>query len=183
MITPVCSNLIPGYCGSSTFAIDREFLPFVTEYNKCAAQAGTKLGICSSYRNIARNAAVGGATSSNHLVGHAIDMNIIDKNGRNCDWNCMLSSSARASHPGVQATIDCFNRLPSPSRYGGNPRFGIVSAGKTDAVHLDDGLNSRDPSRHRAKITACNADTNFERVNCGATGFDIFVFVFCSFLF
>jgi uncharacterized protein YcbK (DUF882 family) len=91
-----------------------------------AAENNVKLGLCSSYRDIAENARVGGVVASNHLVGHAIDINVIDRNGQLCNWNCLLSSSQRAAHPGVQEVIDCFNALPHPSRYGGNPSWGII---------------------------------------------------------
>ena len=167
IVAPSCSRM--RNVGSQPFRVDREFMPYLSEYNRCLIAANTRIVITSSYRNIAENNRVNGARSSNHLVGHAIDMNIVGSNGRNCNMACMRTSS-KHNIPGVQATIDCWNRLPAPSRYGGNPTFGIRIRSGIDSVHLDDNINRAHSSKHSAKINSCNADRSFATVSCGSGG-------------
>lgn len=163
LVSPQCTHMFEA-CGND-IVVDEEFMPFMAEFNKCARTHGTRIGICSSYRNIARNRRVGGASSSNHLVGHAIDMMIRDRNGRACDEACMLSVGTRTSRPGVPETLACFVRVPR-AVWGGTPAARIMIRGHLDVVHLDDRINVRFPREHVAKRTACNADRVFQAASC-----------------
>jgi hypothetical protein len=165
LVSPQCSHMYEA-CGND-IVVDEEFMPFVAEFNKCARTHGTRIGICSTYRNIARNRRVGGASSSNHLVGHAIDMMIRDRNGRACDEACMLSVATRNARPGVPETLACFTRVPR-AVWGGTPSARIMIRGHLDVVHLDDRINVRYPREHVAKRTACNADRVFQAANCAS---------------
>ena len=163
LVTPVCSSMYNA-CGNNII-FDEEFMPFVSEYNRCAALAGTRIGICSTYRNIAHNRRVGGASSSNHLVGHAIDFQVRDRNGGVCNEACLLSRAVREARPGVKETLACIDAIRG-SAWGGNPATNIRIRGHLDVVHCDDRINTRAPSAHVAKRTACNADRVFQRVSC-----------------
>ena len=73
---------------------------------------------------------------SNHYVGHAIDMNVWDKNGKLCNSKCLRHSLNQ--HPDVQCFIEKVRNDPN-LRWGGDftPK---------DEVHIDDGINCRKPS-------------------------------------
>lgn len=73
---------------------------------------------------------------SNHYVGHAIDMNVWDKNGKLCNSKCLRHSLNL--HPDVQCFIEKVRNDPD-LRWGGDftPK---------DEVHIDDGINCRKPS-------------------------------------
>lgn len=83
------------------------------------------------------------AKRSNHLVGHAIDMNLI----ANGQW---LNSKklARANHPNLPMQARCFIamiREHSTLRWGGD----FV---REDPVHIDDNLSRRDPRAWNEKL-------------------------------
>ena len=73
---------------------------------------------------------------SNHYVGHAIDMNVWDKNGKLCNSKCLRHSLNQ--HPDVQCFIEKVRNDPD-LRWEGDftPK---------DEVHIDDGINCRQPS-------------------------------------
>jgi hypothetical protein len=163
LVSPVCSDMFNA-CGNNV-VFDEEFMPVIAEHNRCARASGTKIGICSTYRNIAHNRRVGGASGSNHLVGHAIDFNIKDRSGVVCNERCLLSKATREARPGVKETLACIERIPT-NAWGGNPVHRINIRGHLDVVHCDDRINVRYPTAHVAKRTACDADRVFQRVSC-----------------
>lgn len=149
--------------------VDREFMPFMAAYNACARRFNTRIQICSTYRSLSKNRQVGGATSSNHLVGHGIDMYLLDQNGAACTEACLLSVSRRNARPGVRDTLACFDAVRN-SAAGFNPRWNIMIRGHLDVVHLDDRINVKYPAQHVAKRTACDADNRrpIETVECAS---------------
>jgi len=163
MVTPTCKSFTNA-CGNRV-AYDEEFMPIIAAFDRCASANGVKVGVCSTYRNIAHNRRVGGSSSSNHLVGHAIDFDLTGSNGVVCGEDCMLSPSRLRSVPGVQATLDCIQKHPRVA-WGGNPKWAITIRGHLDVVHIDDRLNVRSSSFHRSKVNTCNDDTVFNAVRC-----------------
>lgn len=155
VVAPQCTHM-RNAC-RTPFVVDKEFMPFVAAYNRCARTHGTRIQVCSSYRTIAHNRRVMGASSSNHLVGHAIDMYLLDRNGGACTEACLMSAAARNARPGVRETLACFESIRN-SAWGGNPRWGIMIRGHLDVVHLDDRINTKYNSAHVAKRAACDAD-------------------------
>jgi hypothetical protein len=162
IVTASCSQF------KNRLLVDREFMPYVTEWNSCAKSAGTTIHVTSSYRTLSSNAGAGGVSSSNHLAGHAIDMNVIGTNGRLCNSVCLRKSN-KDNIPGVQATINCWNRLAAPSRWGGNPAFNIRISSGLDSVHLDDSINSKHRSIYNTRRTKCRASPS-ATVSCGSGG-------------
>lgn len=113
---------------------DVEFLPGLEKINAYAEQADVYIHVTSSFRtssNVA-GAIVKPATRSNHMAGHAIDMNVIYDNKKKNANSAML-----AKYPAVPEPVKRFIKsiIDDPSlRWGGQ-----FSA--KDPVHIDDGLN------------------------------------------
>ena len=101
-----------------------------------ANEFGLKLYINSSYRNstAVSGAIVTPATLSNHLIGHAIDANIVEGN---IFWNSKKLEKGLTGN--VLKFIDTI-RKDTILRWGGD--FPV-----TDVVHFDDGLNVRDHAK------------------------------------
>jgi hypothetical protein len=98
-----------------------------------ANECDLKLYINSSYRNltVVDGAIVTPATLSNHLIGHAIDSNIVE--GK-IFWNSKKLEGILSEK--VQKFIDII-RKDTILRWGGD--FSV-----RDVVHFDDSLNVRD---------------------------------------
>lgn len=73
------------------------------------------------------------ARRSNHFVGHAIDMNVVDKNGKWCNSGCLRYSLNQ--NPDVKCFIEKIRKDPD-LRWGGYFRT-------PDVVHIDDSINWR----------------------------------------
>ncbi|HKG24463.1 MAG TPA: M15 family metallopeptidase [Thermomicrobiales bacterium] len=129
--------------GGSTFTgeqvvADREFVPALEAINHHAADNDVNLLITDSFRphgRPVRGAIVPPASRSNHLAGHAIDMNVMYGAGKNqlCNSRCL---GRRRPPAAVKAFIDAI-KADDKLRWGGDfsPR---------DPVHIDDGLNGDD---------------------------------------
>jgi len=112
---------------------DVQFVPMLQKINDYAKQADVLLWINSSFRTTTnvQGAIVKPATKSNHLAGHAIDMNVIYGNGT------LLHSSKAAKYPNVPEPVRLFLKsiIDDPKlRWGGQFRT-------KDPVHIDDWLN------------------------------------------
>lgn len=97
--------------------------------------------VTSSFRKsgqVIGGAIVVPAKRSNHYVGHAIDMNLIE-NGVWCNSRCPKSDDLDR-HIGVKCFIEKIRNDPS-LRWGGD--FTV-----RDVVHIDDGVNLRNPSHY-----------------------------------
>lgn len=114
----------------NTVKADIEFFPALQKVNTYAAQTGVKVYVTSSFR-----CGVLQATKSNHMVGHAIDMNV-RFNGR------LYNSDAMANFNALPSAVKSFlNKIRNDGdlRWGGD--FNPI-----DTVHIDDGLNVKQPS-------------------------------------
>jgi peptidoglycan hydrolase-like protein with peptidoglycan-binding domain len=113
---------------------DFEFVPALKKINALAEQADVFIHVTSSFRtssNVA-GAIVKPATRSNHMAGHAIDMNVIYDNKTKSANSVMLGK-----YPNVPEPVRLFIKsvIDEPGlRWGG--KFNTK-----DPVHIDDGLN------------------------------------------
>jgi uncharacterized protein YgiM (DUF1202 family) len=125
---------------------DRDFLPSLDRLNDLAAACGVEIHVTSSFRDPDQSlssAIVPPAKRSNHLVGHAIDMNVKSPSG--FFNSAKLKRANLAALPSeVREFIQKVRDAPG-LRWGGdfNPE---------DPVHIDDGLNLTDPDRWQSKF-------------------------------
>jgi len=132
--SPIVNYVGTNIVSSGPILIDSAFLSSMQLIDSLAGTAGVQVVVTSSLRR--SGAAVDGAIvtpaqRSNHLVGHAIDMNV-KSGGTLCNSNCLAQSSATLPTP----IKNFINSLSSNGlRWGGNfvPK---------DSVHIDDGYNS-----------------------------------------
>ena len=127
---------------------DVDFWPHLDRINQYALDCDVQVFVTSSTREPGRTIRgniVKPASRSNHLVGHAIDMNLKSRNG------FFNSTKLKRSN---------FNQLPDETREflekiraDGNLRWG-GDFSKEDPVHIDDGLNVRNPERWDAKLAS-----------------------------
>jgi peptidoglycan hydrolase-like protein with peptidoglycan-binding domain len=113
---------------------DVEFLPALTKINALAEQADVFIHVTSSFRTSTnvKGAIVKPATRSNHLAGHAIDMNVVYDNKTK-----MANSAMLGKYPAVPEPVRLFIKSiidDAGLRWGG--QFNAK-----DPVHIDDGLN------------------------------------------
>lgn len=129
---------------------DRDFFAALDRIAGFAADTGLFVHVTSSTRDPGGNVAgaiVKPADRSNHLVGHAIDMNLRDTAGR-LFTSGMLK--ALASQPAaVRRFIELVRQDPA-LRWGGDFT-------RPDPVHIDDGLNVNDPATWDAKLASRRA--------------------------
>ena len=124
---------------------DRQFIPMLKKINKYAKDANVFIFVTSSFRtttNVA-GAIVTPAKRSNHMAGHAIDMNVI------YDENKWANSKVLTRYPNVPGPVKKFLRsiITDPHlRWGG--KFS-----HKDPVHIDDHLN-KDLSKWKKRYTA-----------------------------
>jgi hypothetical protein len=137
----------PRFTGKIVLA-DIEFLDSLQKVDRLAESHDLQILITSSARQ--QGVPVGGAivrpaTRSNHLIGHAIDMNI--------QFEGALFNGIRLGNFGtlpskIQQFLNSI-RNDATMRWGGD--FG-------DPVHIDDGLNLREPSTWDAKFQIIQAE-------------------------
>ena len=139
------------YSGSNfvgeTVTADVEFVSSLDAINKHAADNSVNLHVTSSFRTstVVPGAIVDPAKQSNHLAGHAIDMNVLYGASKDkwCNSKCLAKSTLPA---GVKEFIKAIQD-DSSLRWGGDFT-------KRDTVHIDDGLNVNDAAhwkdRHKA---------------------------------
>ncbi len=113
---------------------DKSFIPALQKINSYAEQADVYVNVTSSFRTSSNvgGAIVKPASRSNHMAGHAIDMNLIYDNKRKT-----ANSVELAKYPAVAEPVKRFIKsiLDDPGlRWGG-------TFGAKDPVHIDDGLN------------------------------------------
>jgi hypothetical protein len=130
-----------------TVKADTEFKDSLETIDKHAGDNKVKVHVTDSFRESGakvKGAIVTPATRSNHLAGHAIDMNV--KYGEKdtlCNSTCLKDT---AKHPaGVKEFIKAIQD-DSELRWGGDFK-------DVDPVHIDDNLNSDDEAwkkRHKA---------------------------------
>jgi hypothetical protein len=150
-IEPV-SCALTTYTGANfigkTVTADIEFVELLKVIDGYAAEAGVKLSITHSFRKAKqaiRGAIVPPAKRSNHLVGHAIDMNI-SLGGRLYTSRKLKKSKLKKQPKKVQAFVKRV-REDARLRWGGD-------FSKQDPVHIDDGLNVRNKAAWDARYRA-----------------------------
>jgi hypothetical protein len=127
---------------------DVAFFPSLDRLNEFAADCGVEIFVTSSTREPGRTvtgAIVPPATRSNHLIGHAIDMNV-RFDGRLFDSKALK----RDNLPNLPAAVREFIervRADATLRWGGDFT-------PEDPVHFDDGLNRRDPTLWESKFAS-----------------------------
>lgn len=124
--------------------VDTLFVPMLDKINDYAKQADVEIYVTSAFRSLAKTEAlrqtktvVPPARKSNHMVGHAIDMNIRYKNAPSDSAYLMANSRMLAKYPNVPAPVKQFLDYiieDGTLRWGGKFRT-------PDVVHIDDGLN------------------------------------------
>jgi hypothetical protein len=127
---------------------DIDFFPLLDRLNGFAADCDVEIFVTSSTREPGRTVAgaiVPPATRSNHLVGHAIDMNV------RCDGRLFDSQALKRDNlPNLPAAVREFIervRADATLRWGGD-------FDPEDPVHFDDGLNRRDPALWDRKLAS-----------------------------
>ncbi|XP_044163132.1 uncharacterized protein LOC114975662 [Acropora millepora] len=140
-------TLITGRCDLYTYKgsnfmnsarVHSGFAGNIKKINDFAAECGVKVYVTSSFRKSGqaiKNAIVQPATRSNHFVGHAIDMNLVE-GSLWCNSKCL--QNWRYNQGGVSCFIQKI-RASTSLRWGGD-------FSKKDPVHIDDGLNYKSRS-------------------------------------
>lgn len=135
----------PHFVGKEVIS-DREFFPLLDRLAEFAGDCDVSIHVTSSIREPERRvngAIVPPASRSNHLVGHAIDMNV--RTASELFNSAKLrKSKLRALPRNVRRFIQLVRDDPV-LRWGGD-------FSREDPVHIDDGLNIRDPDRWDAKL-------------------------------
>ena len=129
---------------------DVNFVDSLNKINGYAQQNNVKIYVTSSFRtssNVA-GAIVTPAKKSNHMVGHAIDMNIV-YNGGWANSAYLKKSNESNWNPSVKGFIDAIRQDPG-LRWGGD-------FNAEDPVHIDDGLNLKNPTEWEARYQATQA--------------------------
>ena len=111
-----------------------DFIPYLKLMNSKAKDLGLKIHVTSSDRNSSnvKGTIVEPSKMSNHMVGHAIDCNIID--GKEW-WN-----SKKLEKPSGKVLIFIDFCISVGIRWGGNFK-------KVDTVHFDYPLNLKNPKK------------------------------------
>lgn len=142
---------IRGYRGRQIL-VHREMVPLLDQLETVAETNHIVIVVTSSYRRIQAGLSkqiVTPATRSNHLAGHAIDLNI------QAGWHLYESGELKRSlienlPPGIRAFLT-FVRDHPMLRWGGDFTT-------EDPVHVDTGLNQTDPETWDASVNACSRD-------------------------
>ncbi|MEI6056451.1 MAG: M15 family metallopeptidase [Lentisphaerota bacterium] len=140
------ANII-GY-ENKPIVIDSEFLPSMYRIDSYARENGVIVYVTSSFRTpdqILTGTIVHSSKRSNHLAGHAIDMNVF-YNGDLYDSNLLRKSNLKNRPCNVRNFINDI-RKDKTLRWGGDFK-------DQDPVHIDDNLNS-DPNAWQARFDAC----------------------------
>lgn len=124
---------------------DRAFLPMLERINKYAEMAEVMIHVTSSFRSstVVKGAIVKPSTTSNHLVGHGIDMNLhYGKKGEK-----FANSKVLASYPDCPKPVKAFLDLiinDKDLRWGG-------FFSRKDPVHIDDDLYNKNPRKWKKR--------------------------------
>lgn len=142
------SPYIVGYEGKPII-VNRAFLPSMYRIDHYAKTYCVVLYVTNSFRKQGDNlsgAIVSPARRSNHLVGHAIDMNVMYNN------TLYTSKELRKSNlDNLPANVRNFInavRNDKSLRWGGD-------FSQEDPIHIDDGLNVNNPNAWNHSFSAC----------------------------
>jgi hypothetical protein len=132
------SNIV-GY-KNKPVVVDADFVPTMNLINSYAVKNNVQIYITSSYRNSNNNlkkVVAKPAAMSNHLIGHAIDMNIV-YNGKWYDSKLIKKSNLKNLPSNVKNFLNEI-RHTSNIRWGGDFKA-------QDPVHIDDHYNKSTPN-------------------------------------
>ena len=128
--------------------VDADFIPHLDRLNKYAQECEVNIYITSSTREPGRTVSgniVKPATHSNHLVGHAIDMNLQSRSGF---FNSKkLKRSNFSKLPAEIKKMFALIKSDEVLRWGGEFR-------QEDPVHIDDNLYRRNADRWQTKLAS-----------------------------
>jgi Putative peptidoglycan binding domain/D-alanyl-D-alanine carboxypeptidase len=149
MTTKLESFRSPRFTGKTVLA-DVEFLNLLEKIEQLAENNGLEIFITHTAR--LQGAPIGGAivppaSRSNHLIGHAIDMNIL-LGGQLFNGDVLDNSNFGNLPSAIQNFIQSIRNHPV-LRWGGD---------FNDPVHIDDGLNIREPDSWDAKYPIIQAE-------------------------
>lgn len=127
---------------------DFDFFPSLDRVHGLARDCAVELFVTSSTREpgrTPRGAIVPPASKSNHLVGHAIDVNVRSNSGF---FNSQALRRANLANlpPEIRRFVELV-RNDDELRWGGDFT-------PEDPVHIDDGLNRTDPARWDSKLAS-----------------------------
>lgn len=128
--------------------VDVDFMPHLDRLNQYALDCEVKIYATSSAREPGRTVAgaiVPPASRSNHLVGHAIDMNLQSASG--FFNSSKLKKSNFASLPTEIKNLLTLIKNDEVLRWGGD-------FNREDPVHIDDRLNHRNRGRWDLKLSS-----------------------------
>lgn len=132
--------------------VHRDFVPALQQIDRLAAENNIAVAIINAYRrknqDLSRTV-VRPASRSNHLAGHAIDMNL--KHRGHYYTSDDLKNENQSRLPGeIQTFLKALKKYPG-ARWGGDfiPQ---------DPVHVDSGLNQADPARWEVFVAGCHDD-------------------------
>jgi len=149
METRVVTFVSPVFVNKPVLA-DADFLPELRKIESLAEGNNLVLFITSSARRQGvpiSGAIVPPASRSNHLIGHAIDMNI-QHDGKFFNGDALANFDTLPS--AIRNFITSIRQDPT-LRWGGDFK---------DPVHIDDGLNLREPNTWDQKFPKIQADLN-----------------------
>ena len=131
---------------------NQHFLPALRRINQYAQESQVKVYVTSSFRpaGYVNGAIVAPATFSNHLIGHAIDMNLVD--GPEATFLNAQALSQKTLPPATAAFIQAIREDPE-LRWGGD--FQV-----RDVVHIDDNAYHRDKARWLAAYSTIQNQLN-----------------------
>lgn len=127
---------------------DFDFFPCLDRLNEFAVDCGLEIFVTSSTREpdrAVRGAIVTPATRSNHLVGHAIDMNLKSESG--------FFNSKKLRRGNLSKLPDEVRRFIQMVRDDVQLRWG-GDFSREDPVHIDDALNRIDEARWDSKLAS-----------------------------
>lgn len=133
------SNFV-GYNGKPIM-VDEDFVPYLKTMNDIAVKSNMQVIVTSSFRkdtNV-KGAIVKPATMSNHLVGHAIDFNLMDLTTKE-----YFNSKKMADDKGKDEEFCKEVSAKTGMRWG--DAFQVK-----DSVHMDDSLNLLNPRLYSEK--------------------------------
>ncbi|XP_002127257.2 uncharacterized protein LOC100178871 [Ciona intestinalis] len=128
------NSYVVGY-GSQPIRVEDGFVGPMDTISNSARACGVTVVVTSSFRKQGQPVPghiVPPASRSNHLVGHAIDMNLKTPAGY-CNSRCLAARS--------NSYAECFLKKVM----GAGLRWGGIW-NQPDPVHIDDGLNRRSPN-------------------------------------
>ncbi|HJO94695.1 MAG TPA: M15 family metallopeptidase [Victivallales bacterium] len=147
-LTTFKSSNIVGY-KNKPVVVDATFVPTMNLINSYAVNNNVMVYVTSSYRhsnNNLKKTVVKPASMSNHLIGHAIDMNIVYK-GKWYDSKLMSKNNFSRLPFNVRNFLNEIRHTPN-IRWGGDFKT-------QDPVHIDDHYN-KNRSNWTVKFNALN---------------------------